>query len=55
MTPEQMKELAEKVIGALNASPEFSDVALLEFEPPQGLPISFVHDGEDFVLELNVM
>lgn len=55
MTPEQMKELADKLIALLNGSPEFSDAGLLEFEPGASLPIGFVHDGEDFVLELNVM
>lgn len=55
MTPEEMKRIAEKIIAILNDHPEFSDAALLEFEAGQALPISFVHEGEDFVLELNVM
>lgn len=55
MTPEQMKEIAEKVTAALNASPEFSDATVMEFEEGEALPISLVHGGEDFVLELNVL
>jgi hypothetical protein len=57
VTYEQMKEIAETVVNALNAADGIDNAQFIEEDatPGEPLPIAFNAEGQDLVLNLDVL